>query len=85
MLLCTVSTNISKILLNLREKTVLHKQIEQLQTELQEVRDKCEDLRAARQEAVRELLTLQDQHRDEVRLIQADLQVRVIHFLYIFF
>lgn len=58
-----------------REKTVLHRNIEQLQTELQEVKDKCEDLRAAKQEAVRELLTLQDQHRDEVRMIQADLQV----------
>lgn len=60
-----------------REKTILHRNIEQLQTELQEIRDKCEDLRAAKQEAVRELLTLQDQHRDEVRMIQADLQVRV--------
>lgn len=49
--------------------------MEQLQSELQEAKDKCEDLRAARQDAVRELLTLQDQHRDEVRLIQADLQV----------
>lgn len=58
-----------------REKTQLHRTMEQIQSELQEVKDKCEDLRAARQEAVRELLTLQDQHRDEVRLIQADLQV----------
>lgn len=45
-----------------------------MQLELQEMRDKCEDLRSARQEAVRELLQLQDQHRDELRLVQADLQ-----------
>lgn len=62
-----------------REKTVLHRTIEQLQTELQEIKDKCEDLRAARQEAVRELLTLQDQHKEELRLVQNDLQVNVVH------
>ncbi|XP_044734017.1 coiled-coil domain-containing protein 102A isoform X2 [Chrysoperla carnea] len=56
------------------EKSSLHRNLERLQVELQEARDKCEDLRSARQEAVRELLALQDQHRDELRLVQADLQ-----------
>jgi hypothetical protein len=38
------------------------------------VKDKCDELREARQEAARELLSLQDQHQEEIRLIRADLQ-----------
>lgn len=72
---CVVNIYSECVCVRFREKTQLHRTMEQIQSELQEVKDKCEDLRAARQEAVRELLTLQDQHRDEVRLIQADLQV----------
>ena len=56
------------------EKAVLHRNLEKLQGELQEMKDKCEDLRASRQEVVREFLQLQDQHQNQVRLIQLDLQ-----------
>lgn len=42
--------------------------------ELQEAKDKYEEVREARQEAVRELLTLQDQHQEELRLLRQDLQ-----------
>lgn len=56
------------------EKTHLHHTIEKLSTELQEIKEKCEELRESRQEAVRELLTLQDQHQEELRLVRQDLQ-----------
>ncbi|KAJ9599912.1 hypothetical protein L9F63_009740, partial [Diploptera punctata] len=56
------------------EKAVLHRNLEKLEGELQEMKDKCEDLRASRQEVVREFLQLQDQHQNQVRLIQLDLQ-----------
>ncbi|KAL1130531.1 hypothetical protein AAG570_011777 [Ranatra chinensis] len=55
------------------EKLNLHKSLERLETELAETKEKCEELRASRQEAVRELLQLQDQHEDTVALIRADL------------
>lgn len=45
-----------------------------MQGEVQELKERCEDLRTAKQNAVRELLQLQDQHQDQVRLIQLDLQ-----------
>lgn len=41
------------------EKLELHKSIEKLALELQDVRGRQEELRSAKQEAVRELLTLQ--------------------------
>lgn len=53
---------------------MLHRGLEKMQGELQELKDRCEDLRASKQEVVRELLLLQDQHQDQVRLIQLDLQ-----------
>lgn len=56
------------------EKILLHRDLEKMQGELQELKDRCEDLRASKQEVVRELLQLQDQHQDQVRLIQLDLQ-----------
>jgi coiled-coil domain-containing protein 102A len=56
------------------EKSQLHRLIDKLTVELQEVKDKCDELREARQEAARELLSLQDQHQEEIRLIRADLQ-----------
>lgn len=56
------------------EKLVLHRNMERLSGENQEAKEKCEELRQARQDAVRELLTLQDQHQEEVQLIRADLQ-----------
>ncbi|XP_066991078.1 coiled-coil domain-containing protein 102A isoform X5 [Anabrus simplex] len=62
------------ILAEREEKSALHRGMERLQGELQETKDRCEDLRALKQEAVRELLQLQDVHQDQVRLIQLDLQ-----------
>jgi len=56
------------------EKILLHRDLERMQGELQELKDRCEDLRASKQEVVRELLQLQDQHQDQVRLIRLDLQ-----------
>ncbi|XP_063910289.1 coiled-coil domain-containing protein 102A isoform X2 [Zophobas morio] len=56
------------------EKSQLHRVIDKLTVELQEVKDKCDELREARQEAARDLLSLQDQHQEEIRLIRADLQ-----------
>ena len=52
----------------------MHRVIDKLTVELQEVKDKCDELREARQEAARDLLSLQDQHQEEIRLIRADLQ-----------
>lgn len=55
------------------EKVSLHRSVERAEGELSEWRERCEELRASRQEAVRELLQLQDQHQDTVALIRADL------------
>lgn len=55
------------------EKLNLHRSLERLEMELGESKERCEDLRASRQEAVRELLQLQDQHQDTVATIRADL------------
>ncbi|XP_039286411.1 coiled-coil domain-containing protein 102A isoform X2 [Nilaparvata lugens] len=55
------------------EKTCLHRSLERLEGELNELREKCEDLKLSKQEAVRDLLQLQDQHQDTVATIQADL------------
>ncbi|CAG2053647.1 unnamed protein product [Timema podura] len=51
-----------------------NRSLEKVELELQEWRERCEDLRASKQEVARELLQLQDQHQDQVRLIQLDLQ-----------
>ncbi|KAK4877560.1 hypothetical protein RN001_010066 [Aquatica leii] len=56
------------------EKIQLNRNVEKLSGECQEAKEKCEELRQARQDAVRELLSLQDQHQEEVQLIKADLQ-----------
>lgn len=56
------------------EKSQLHRTIEKLTSDLQEAKDKCEELREAKQETVRELLSLQDQHQEEIRLMRSDLQ-----------
>lgn len=57
-----------------REKSQLHRSIERLTGDLQESRDKCDELREARQETVRDILNLQDQHQEEIKLIKSDLQ-----------
>ncbi|XP_055913896.1 coiled-coil domain-containing protein 102A isoform X2 [Eupeodes corollae] len=59
------------------EKHMLHKNIEKVSVEIQEIRDKHEELRSAKQEAVRELLTLQEQHRAEVRILNNSIQEEV--------
>ena len=51
--------------------------MERLGGELQEFRDKCEELRETKQDAVRELLHFQDQHREELQLIRTDLQEEI--------
>ncbi|KAL3285072.1 hypothetical protein HHI36_019196 [Cryptolaemus montrouzieri] len=56
------------------EKNQLHHTIDNLKTELQEIKVKCEEFRESRQDAARELLCLQDQHQEELRLVKADLQ-----------
>ncbi|XP_018569719.1 coiled-coil domain-containing protein 102A isoform X2 [Anoplophora glabripennis] len=56
------------------EKSLLHRNIERLTSELQEAKDKCDELRETRQDAMRELLLLQDEHQKELELIKADLQ-----------
>lgn len=52
----------------------MHRELERLEGELQDIKKRCEDLRASKQEVVRELLQLQDLHQDQVRMIQLDLQ-----------
>ncbi|KAL9699522.1 hypothetical protein quinque_002963 [Culex quinquefasciatus] len=59
------------------EKNVIHKNFEKFRQDMQELREKCEELRAAKQDAVRELLTLQEQHRVEMRITNNSLQEEV--------
>lgn len=47
----------------------MYKTIDKLSTELVEFKEKYEELRVAKQEAVRELLTLQEQHKAELRIL----------------
>lgn len=53
---------------------MLHRNIERVTADLQQWKDKYEELKQSRQDTVRELLALQDQHKEEVSLIKADLQ-----------
>lgn len=52
-----------------REKANMYKNVEKLSTELEDMKEKFEELRGAKQEAVRELLTLQEQHKAELRIL----------------
>jgi len=61
----------------LSEKLELHKSIEKLTLEIQDVRGRQEEMRSAKQEAVRELLTLQEQHRAEMRIVNNSLQEEI--------
>ncbi|CAH1169744.1 unnamed protein product [Phaedon cochleariae] len=56
------------------EKSQLHHTIERLTSDLQEAKEKCEELRDARQDTMRDILLLQDEHQKELQLIKADLQ-----------
>lgn len=51
----------------------LHKSIEKLESEVIELKEKYEDLKVSKQDAVRELLQLKDTHKDVVTHIKADL------------
>lgn len=57
------------LLFSNREKNSLYKTIEKLTTELEDIKEKYEEVRSAKQEAVRELLTLQEQHKAELRIL----------------
>lgn len=59
------------------EKLQVHKSIDKFRLEMEEYRDKCEELRAAKQDAVRELLTMQEQHRAELRITNNSLQEEI--------
>ncbi|CAH1113055.1 unnamed protein product [Psylliodes chrysocephalus] len=56
------------------EKSHLHRNIERLNTELQEAKDKCDELKESRQDTMRDILMLQDQHQKELQSIKCDLQ-----------
>jgi coiled-coil domain-containing protein 102 len=56
------------------EKSILHKHIDKIDVELQQIRNKSEEMRLAKQDAVRELLTQQEQHRAELRIANNLLQ-----------
>lgn len=47
----------------------MFKTIERLKIELEDIKEKYEEVRSAKQEAVRELLTLQEQHKAELRIL----------------
>lgn len=47
----------------------MHKTVEKLTAELDEMKAKFEELRMAKQDAVRESLTLQEQHKAELRIL----------------
>lgn len=51
------------------EKSNLYKTIENLTAEVEEFKEKYDEVRGAKQEAVRELLTLQEQHKAELRIL----------------
>lgn len=57
-----------------KEKIEMQRNFEKLTQDIKESNDKCEELRLAKQDAVRELLTLQEQHRAELRIINNTLQ-----------
>ncbi|KAL1517006.1 hypothetical protein ABEB36_000826 [Hypothenemus hampei] len=61
------------ISLEREEKNSLHKLLERTTAELQEEKDKCDELREAKQEMMRQLLTLQDEHDKEIQLLKSDL------------
>uniref|UniRef100_A0A1B0CCC8 Coiled-coil domain-containing protein 102A n=2 Tax=Lutzomyia longipalpis TaxID=7200 RepID=A0A1B0CCC8_LUTLO len=59
------------------EKVEYQKNVEKLANEVRDLKVKCEELRLSKQDAVRELLTLQEQHRAEVRISNNTLQDEV--------
>lgn len=62
---------------NFSEKKHLMKSLDKTRQEMEECKNKCEDLRTARQDAVRELLTMQETHHAEVRIMNHSLQEEI--------
>lgn len=60
-----------------REKKHLIKSLDKTRQEMEDCKNKCEDLRSARQEAVRELLTMQETHHAEMRIMNHSLQEEI--------
>ncbi|CAH1123170.1 unnamed protein product [Ceutorhynchus assimilis] len=55
------------------EKDSLHRLLDRITSELQEEKEKGDELREAKQEAMRQMLTLQDDHEKEIQMIKSDL------------
>lgn len=53
------------------------KSLDKTRQEMDDCKNKCEDLRSARQEAVRELLTMQETHHAELRIMNHSLQEEI--------
>jgi len=53
------------------------KSLEKTRSALDDYKNKCEELRSTRQEAVRELLTIQETHRAELRITNNSLQEEI--------
>lgn len=55
------------------EKLVLHRECSKWQSEANELRSRLDDVRASRQEAVKELVSLRTQHQKEVQCLQLEM------------
>ncbi|XP_042218990.1 coiled-coil domain-containing protein 102A-like isoform X3 [Homarus americanus] len=55
------------------EKQVLHRECSKWQSEANELRSRLDDVRASRQEAVKELVSLRTQHQKEVQCLQLEM------------
>ncbi|XP_042884905.1 coiled-coil domain-containing protein 102A-like [Penaeus japonicus] len=55
------------------EKLILHREVSKWQSEANELRARLEDIRASRQEAVKELVSLRTQHQKEVQCLQLEM------------
>ncbi|KAH1008753.1 hypothetical protein HUJ05_009281 [Dendroctonus ponderosae] len=55
------------------EKDSLHRILDRISAELHEEKEKCDELREAKQEVMRQLLCLQDDHEKEILIIKSDL------------
>jgi coiled-coil domain-containing protein 102 len=53
------------------------KSLEKMRQEMEDCKNKCEDARNARQDAVRELLTMQETHHAELRIMNHSLQEEI--------
>lgn len=64
-------------ILYFRDKKHLMKTLDKSRQDMEDCKNKCEDLRSARQEAVRELLTMQETHHAELRIMNHSLQEEI--------